>query len=210
MPPTIAPATRERILVYLQEHRLVCARDLSHAWGLTRADIRHHLNALLEEGLIELAPLDTTRPTRRGRPEQWYRLAAGRAPDNLAALAAALLDSLAQSLSAADRDAFLTTLAGHLAPPGQPDEPATRRFNQAVAYLENHGYRARWEAHADGPRILLHNCPYAEIITRHPELCLLDRRLIEQLSGIPMHQTAQMNLETGKPPACIFNTGLPH
>lgn len=205
-----SPATRARILVYLQENHVVSPRALSQAWGLTRADIRYHLHAMVEDGLIEPIPQDSRGPARRGRPEQLYRISAGRAPDNLAALTEALMDSALQHLSEAERDTFFTDVAGRLAGSTPHGEAATKRLNQAITYLDSHGYRARWEAHADGPRILLHNCPYTAILARHPELCILDCRLVERLVGYSMQQITQMNLETGKPPACIFITRLTH
>ena len=47
--------TRQRILEYLREYRLASARTLSHAWGMTAANVRHHLGRLAEEGLVEVA-----------------------------------------------------------------------------------------------------------------------------------------------------------
>src|SRR5512133_1220222 len=96
------PATRERILVYLQENRVAAVQALSRMWGLTRADIRYHLNALLEEGIIELVPRDPGQPAQRGRPAQQYRLANQSIPDNFAALSGALLTVLLEGADAAD------------------------------------------------------------------------------------------------------------
>lgn len=211
------PATRERILVHLQENRVTTAQALSRMWGLTRADIRYHLNTLLEEGIIELVPRDPSQPVKRGRPAQQYRLANQSIPDNFAALSGALLAMLFEEIDAAGapeqlREKKLRRLAKQLAgehtPAGNtpPGAPLMQRFNQAAAYLTQHGYRARWEAHASGPRILLRNCPYAALLNDHPELCELDRCLLEQLLQMPLRQAARMNLSSGKPANCIFSS----
>lgn len=186
---------------------MVSVQALSQAWGLTRADIRYHLNELMEEGLLERVK-ENASPAKRGRPQQRYRLSTSHAPDNYPALCAALLSQAFQCLPESERDQFMETLARQIAGPVQLADKANQRFNQAVAVLDQHGYRARWEAHVSGPRISLRNCPYAAILAGHPELCDLDLRLIEQLTGTPMQHAARMNLTTGRPPACIFSTDL--
>ncbi len=206
-PPTGGPATRERILAYLQENRLVSVHTLSRDWGLTRADIRYHLNALLEEGIIELAPRDPAEPAKRGRPTQQYRLSHSSAPDNLPALCSVLLDQLLGRLDQVEQENVLQSVAQAMAGDPLPAGTPTQRFTQAVAYLNQHGYRARWEAHASGPRLLLRACPYAVLLARHSELCAMDRQLLEQLVRLPLHQAARMNFVTGRPPACIFASG---
>lgn len=199
-------ATRDRILDYLRENRIASVQALSRAWGLTRADIRYHLNVLVREGLIEQLPSTSEQPGKRGRPEQFYRLATGRSPDNLAALCDALLTCALQGLSESEIETCLAHLSSQMVTAIQPAAKATQRLNQAIDFLTEHGYRAHWEAHASGPRVLLRNCPYAAILERHPELCRIDLHLIEHLCELPLRQTTSMDLESGKPPACIFTT----
>ena len=205
-----APAnTRERILAYLQENRIASVQALSRTWGLTRADIRYHFNALIKEGLLERAPRDASLPARRGRPEQQYRLAASAAPDNFPALCAALLDALLSALPVEEQEKALRALAARLAGSIATPKPGialhlTQRLNQVSAFLSRQGYRARWEAHASGPQILLRSCPYAALLPTHPELCTLDRFLLEDLLQLPLQQTARQSLSGGKPAACVF------
>jgi predicted ArsR family transcriptional regulator len=47
-------------------------------------------------------------------------------------------------------------------------------------------YHARWEAGAEGPRILFGHCPYAAIVGKHPELCEMDVSLVSQLTARPV------------------------
>lgn len=202
LPP---PSTRERILAYLQENRAATIGGLSRLWGLTRADIRYHLSTLVEEGLVEIIPREAGQPAGRGRPTQSYRLTLHSTLDNLPDLCAAALDLLLTPDTPEEmREAVLRGLAGRLCGSLNLTANPTQRFNQAVAFLNQHAYRARWEAGASGPRVLLRNCPYAAILPAHPELCMLDRCLLEHLLQIPLVQSARMNLSSGKPPACVF------
>jgi predicted ArsR family transcriptional regulator len=197
--PVSQTTTREKILAALQEQRLASVAALSRQYGLTRADIRYHLKGLVEEGLVEILPRDVSRPTPRGRPQQIFRLNAASAPDNLPELCSALLSVLRAS-SPTSLQAVAAQMGGK-PPTGSP----VQRLNAAVEALNLRGYRARWEAHAAGPRILLRSCPYAAILAQHPELCELDRELLEGLTQAPQQQTARMDLSSGRPPACIFS-----
>jgi predicted ArsR family transcriptional regulator len=201
--PASLPSTREKILTYLQEQRLATVETLSRQYGLTRADIRYHLNVLMTEGVIEIACRDVSQPTGRGRPKQFFRLAVGETPDNLPNLCSALLVAL--RAASPDPWAELAVRLVELMPGGQHLADSTvQRFNAAVERLSQHGYQARWEAHAAGPRILLRNCPYAAVLPDHPELCEMDRVLLSYLTKLPQQQITRINLLGGKPPACIF------
>ena len=197
-------STRERILAYMAEQHVASAAALSRAWGLTAADMRYHLAVLLADGLIEIVPRNPSQPAGRGRPTQCYRLAAKMQPNNLPALCHALLTVLLGSLDAAQRTEVFQAVAESMAGEFIPATNLTRRLSQVVEVLNRAQYRARWEAGAQGPRILLRACPYAAILPQHPELCQLDRALLEHLAQTPLRQTARQDPVTGQPPACIF------
>lgn len=203
-PNTPLSTTRERILAYLKENRATTISALSRAWGLTRADIRYHLNALIDDGLVERVPRDKSLPAGRGRPAQAYRLADHSVPDNYPPLCSALLAALLDSLDNDEKVVVLKSLAEKLSEQHLPPAAPTQRFNQATAFMNRHAYHARWEASAAGPRLLLRNCPYAAILSQHPELCTLDRLLLERLLQMPLRHAVRMNLATGAPPACVF------
>lgn len=196
--------TRERILEYLEENRTATVVALSRAWGLTRADIRYHLNRLIEEGLVERA--ESAGQSARGRPSILYKRSAMSARDNFARLSCALLEVLLDSLAEDATDEALRRLAGKLA--GNVNTSSARvtsaRFNQAVEVLNAQAYRARWEASPAGPRFLLRACPYAALVEQRPELCRIDMFLLEALTGLPLKQATRMRSAPGSPPACVF------
>lgn len=196
--------TRERILRLLQDSRIVTVSGISHALGVTRADVRYHLKLLVRDGLAEITQLTTTQPAQRGRPVLYYRLASHLAANNLPALCHALLDVYLAARPEGSPNAAILALVERMVgdPPASPS--LTHRITQTVDYLNRHGYQARWEASPTGPRILFRNCPYAAILREHLELCLFDRLLIDRLGHLSFKQVARLDPVTGNPPACIF------
>lgn len=188
--------TRRQILAYLQQHHTATAADLARVLHLTAANVRHHLNLLVQEQQLTVIAARSRKGA--GRPRQIYAL---RHPtDNLQALLSALLHSLPPEnrLQTLQRTAQ-TLLAG--APTPNPSAP---RLNQAIQQLNSLHYRARWEARPDSPRITLANCPYAAILPQHPELCQMDADLLKQLLNAPVEQTARLELTTHGTRQCVF------
>lgn len=209
-----APAlegTRERILAYLEENRTATVVTLSRLWGLTRADVRYHMNHLVEEGLVErtdspASAHSTTTIVRRGRPIITYRLSTRSMQDNFSNLSCALLSTLLNRLPEEARAEALAAIAKQLAGStvSENQRLTSARFNQAVEVLNRQSYRARWEASPTGPRFLLRACPYAAIVPQHPEICLVDLHLLELLTGLALRQSARMTQSLESPPACVF------
>jgi len=124
-------------------------------------------------------------------------------------LASALLDLLQSRAGPGDLDDFLRSLAGRIAQPGAPAQPArvenlTQRLYQTVRRLNELHYQARWEAWRGAPRLILGHCPYAAIIDQHPELCRLDAYLLEGLAGAQVEQTSKLAPDIQGALHCIF------
>jgi hypothetical protein len=83
-----------------------------------------------------------------------------------------------------------------------PRSPAAGRLAAFVSELSRMNYQARWEAGAEGPRILFGQCPYAAILAGHPELCQMDRELIAAGTDQPVRQDSQIGV--GSSTACAF------
>ena len=228
--------TRDFILNFLQSHTTASAIEISEAAGVTSANIRYHIKALLKSRQIEEWPSPTTAlpPGRRGRPQYTYRLAAPARPDNLPRLSDALLQVLTQietllpsarprnkekSRSQTELPGLLPPsllppmsnpetplehLASLLAGPISPAQHLTQRLTLTIRRLNEQNYQARWEAHANSPRIIFHNCPYAAILPTHPELCQMDCHLLHSLLGLPVQLNTRMNLQNGSPAVCTF------
>lgn len=189
--------THDLILDHLLSNQVASASDLSRALHLTRADIRYHLNLLLAQQLIEKVPPRSS--TKKGRPTQLFRLALKSQLNNFANLAEALLSSRAGL-----KEEILDPLVDYFVASIPTAKQRTTQLNRLIAYLNQRGYQSRWEASSNGPRIIFRNCPYAAILSRHPELCQMDTGILSAYLKLNFQQTARIDLEYVKIPACIF------
>jgi predicted ArsR family transcriptional regulator len=187
--------TRQKILDYLKRNRSASSREIARALHMTPANARHHLGILAADGRVEVA---SQRQGGKGRPEKVYRLAGTLAGDNLSALADALLTEAGGTV---EMEALGKRIAGEKIESGQP---LMRRLASVVERLNEMHYQARWEAGAEGPRVVLGHCPYAAVIGKHPELCQMDAGLLENLLGGGVRQTAKLEIGAGGMPYCVF------
>jgi predicted ArsR family transcriptional regulator len=187
--------TRHKILDYLKRNRTVSSRELARTLHMTPANARHHLGILAADGRVETVSM---RKGGKGRPEKVYRLAGTLVGENLSALADALLAVAGEKI---DMIAVGKRIAGEGVTSGQP---LMRRLATAVDRLNEMHYQSRWEAGAEGPRIVLGHCPYAAVIRKHPELCQMDAALLETLLGGNVRQTAKLETGGGGLPYCAF------
>lgn len=199
------PATRDRILESLRLSPNSTVEALSRLLNLTRADIRYHLKALLKDGLVVQMPLAARLSVNpRGRPAKTYQLSAAARADSLAHLANILLTMIQE---AASGESGLQNLADRLFPDSSLDElepHLSQRLNKVIQIINQRPYQARWEAHAAGPLVFFHNCPFAAIIREHPELCRVDRLSLENLTKMSARQTKKIDLDGPASSACIF------
>ncbi len=197
--------TRDQILVTLQRYPNSTVEELSRQLQLTRADVRYHINALLKAGhVIQMQRFPKDGHAARGRPAKSYQLSTESRPDILTRLSAILLDMIQSN---ADAEACQDELARRLilaqAPSGA-ETHAIGRLNAAIQSINQYPYQASWEAHAGGPQVFFHNCPFAAIIRKHPELCQVDRQILQNLTGLPAHQARKIDLDGPTVPACVF------
>lgn len=195
---------RQRVLEYLQGHPAVTAGEVARALRVTPANIRHHLSILVSDGRARMLGV---RPAQgRGRPLLVYGPGAATAGDNLAVLVDVVLSQWLDALAPAEQDSLLRALAAQLVglAPGELPGALTRRLAQAIERLNTWRYRARWEAHAQGPRIIFEHCPYAAIIAGHPELCRLDGFILGELLGAQVTQLAKLEPDVRGLPFCMF------
>ena len=185
---------RHKVLAYLHKTRTASARQISRALRMSAANVRHHLRVLVSDGRLEVS--SGGRGEKRGRPEKVYSLPRAVLGDNLSALSEALLAEAGSKVR-------MDVLAKHLVGESEfASHPVGKRLNLVIEKLNQMNYHARWEAGASGPRIIFGNCPYASIIARHPELCVMDAALLEKLT----RQSAQQLTKIGRDGSlsCVF------
>ena len=193
--------TRLRILDHFRKHQTASVAELSRSLRMTGANIRHHLEVLETNDLIEVVGL---RNEGRGRPKQVYGLSRRVLGDGLDKLAGTLLDEWLGGATNEFRNDNLRSVAKKLAGYQDPDTPMMKRLINAIGRLNELHYQARWEASVSGPRIILGHCPYSAIIADHPELCRMDANLLESKLGSCVEQTAKLQLSNKGLPFCAF------
>jgi predicted ArsR family transcriptional regulator len=200
--------TQDAILDLLRRRKAATVAELAQALGLTRADIRYHLQALLGAGRVERLPLAGTK-LGRGRPEHRYRLPDLPLTQALVDLARALLCEQHTSMASAEEHrVFLTRLAGQFHPEPREPMPHSLRIPHLVQQLNQQGYEAAWEAHADGPHILLRRCPFGRLAVEFPVLCEMDRVGLSRACRTELALTARISQAHPRCPACVFRPAV--
>jgi len=185
---------RQKVLTYLTKNRTASAREISRSLKMSAATVRHHLRMLSSDGRLEMEAVRVR--DRRGRPEKVYSLPRAALGDNLSALGDALLTESGSKLK---MDAVAKRLVGDA---DFASHPIAKRLNLVVEKLNQMNYHASWEAGAEGPQIRFGHCPYAAIVGKHPELCVMDTSLISQLISRPVLKEERS--ETQRSDTCPF------
>lgn len=176
---------RRRITEILKEEGSATVAELAEQLGMAQVSVRHHLDILVGEDLVESAGV--RRHNGAGRPSQVYALTADAAklfPQRHAVLAGGILAEMKNLLSAGDLRDLLTRLAektSREAPTPLPNQSVEDRLEEVTAFLSERGYNARWELHAGRYELYVCNCPYTGVADNHPELCTMDQTMIQQL-----------------------------
>ena len=193
------PATRDQIIGFLRKNPTASTVEISRSLQITKAGVRYHLNLLV--GLKKIEKVTLPGSNKKGRPTYLFRLAKESLPENFSHLIDGLF-AILQSIVPPQEIA--PQLAAYLAGQIPPQITPTQKLNRLRTFFTQNGYTARWEAYTSGPRILFRSCPYAAILPEHPELCAMDAGIISTYLGQPFEQTARIDTEYAKIPACVF------
>lgn len=181
---------RQKVLTHLRKNRGVSAREIARALNMSAANVRHHLSVLVADSRAEV--MSARKRDGRGRPEKLYSVSRAALGDNLAALASALLTEAGTKVE-------MEALANRMVNDHEVEnQPISKRLASLVEKLNGMNYQSRWEAGAEGPRIILGLCPYAAIIEKHPELCKMDAAVLRNLLGRDVEQLTKLG------PSCVF------
>lgn len=178
-----AASAAGQILQYLQRNGEATVKDLAALLGVSPTAVRDHLVHLQAEGLIE-ARAERYGP---GRPRLVYTLsevARSRFPKQYDRLITGLLRELI-ALEGPDKvEQLLERVSRRLA-----DEYADRmagtgmeeRLGELRRLLELRGVPAEVAETGDGIRLFA--CPFYDIAQDHPEVCSMERQMIEYVLG---------------------------
>ena len=172
--------SRARVLELLREAAApLGVQEVAERCGLHPNTARFHLDALVAAGLAirDRGPRPNPGVRRLGRPAIGYRAAGGDGPgapagerryrllaEMLASMIAGLLPDPATTAEQAGRE-----WGGYLTEQPPPYRPPTaaRALGDLTALLDDMGFDPEVTAQGTPPRILLHECPFREVATRH-------------------------------------------
>lgn len=185
--------TRRHILEILKKHGEMTVDEIVevlHSQAekkVTAATVRHHLDVLKENGMV-----DTPEVRRRdtpGRPQYVFVLtekAGDYFPSNYAGLAEGLLSQIKASLPSNQFNVILEGTAREMAAKAQipTDLPMEERLDLVIEHLTHEGYKASWHRNNEGYILETMNCPYEKVANSHDDVCKVDMYLISSLLGI--------------------------
>ena len=181
-------ATRQRILEILKERGQSTIDELSETLGLTSVTVRHHLDILRGEGLVQVP--EVKRRTTPGRPQYVYTLTEAADdffPKNYGAFTNLMISEIHDRYEPSELDRILRGMANRMAadaPRPFNGETIEQRLTRVVSFLNQKGYIAKWEkSGSDGYYLHTSNCPYHDISQNHRQVCLMDMTLISNLLG---------------------------
>ena len=194
-------STRGRIILMLLRESLT-VNELAEALALTDNAVRAQLTALERDGLVRQIGF---RPGKR-KPNVIYDLtpkAKQLFPKVYGVLLRNLLDVLKERLSSRKLTEIARTVGHRLAPIYRPAVQASQsqdHIEQAIALLRELG--GFCERHEGNEKVALRcfECPFAEAVVGHPEVCLLVETLLTDVLGVPAHQRCELEPS----PRCRF------
>jgi predicted ArsR family transcriptional regulator len=194
--------TRARVARLILEHGPITASDLGRRIGLTPAAIRRHLDALLDDGMIEARRARPQAQRGRGRPAKLFAITdAGRsafvhAYDDLATSALRFLAEVAGEEAVVE---FARRQIADLERRYQPvvhAAPQHQRVRVLAEALSGDGYAASASKspHSGGPlagqQLCQHHCPVAHVAAEFPQLCEAETEAFARLLGTPVQRLA--------------------
>ena len=188
-------STRELILHALKASAQSKVESLAEVADISPVTVRHHLNALQAEGLIEVESIRR----KVGRPYYVYSLSEkGNElfPQKYFSLSNRLLEELKDRLPADTvNEIFISLVERILEERAGEFEglPLEERLNYVINLLGTEGFLARWEKMPDGRyQIIEYSCPYISMGQQHTEVCTLDKQLMITVLGTAVEQHSCM------------------
>jgi len=188
-------------LEILKAERQATVEDLAERLELTPMTIRHHLNVLQAQNLVEAAKV--RRSQKVGRPRLVYTLTEAADelfPQSYGDLARLLVTEVKDTVGVEETKAIFRRVADRVAQDGpRPVEGQTfeERLVQVVDFMESQGFLSRWEKTDEGYVLTNINCPYRRVTREHDEVCIMDTTLINQLLKVEPQRLTSMDAREG-------------
>ncbi|MCP4423566.1 MAG: ArsR family transcriptional regulator [Chloroflexi bacterium] len=186
--------TRNTILHALKTSAQSKVEDLAKIAKVSPVTVRHHLNALQADGLIEVHSVRR----KVGRPYYVYSLSeTGHElfPSKYVTLTNRLLDELKSQLP----DKTVTKLFDGVVDSMLAERKSEfeglsfdERLEYLVSMLSEEGFYARVEQENGGYTLTEFGCPYQSVSQEHAEICNMDQTLMVAILETPVEQHSCM------------------
>jgi predicted ArsR family transcriptional regulator len=187
-------STREVILHTIKASPESTIDTLAEAADVSPVTVRHHINSLLADGMIEA----TAVRRKVGRPYFVYTLSENGQelfPKRYVRLTSRLLDELKTRLpDDMVAEIFKGVVQAILADHAGEFETLSmeKRLDYLVAMLGDEGFLSSWEKTADGYKLIEYSCPYISVGHEHSEVCTFDKELMLTVLQMPVQQHSCM------------------
>jgi predicted ArsR family transcriptional regulator len=196
----IGGAARGRIIALLRRGAST-VEDLATELGVTDNAVRAHLQLLEREGLI--GATGSRQGPGAGKPATTYELSA-RAESSLSSAYApvltALLQTLAERMSAQELDGILRQVGRRLGPAAVEGGALETRVRAAAELLSGLGSELDVERTPDGYLLRGFSCPLASAVRGEPTAC----HAVEELVSVVVGQPVQERCDRSGRPRCRF------
>ncbi len=181
-------STKRRVVDQLKRRGPLSAGDLATELGVTPTAVRQHLDALIDNGLVELADIESS--GRRGRPTTTWQLTALATdlfPDRHADLTVDLITATREALGEAGLGAVVRRRnqrleRAYLTAMGDTDSTETR-VARLAALRTSEGYMAEVTTVENGFVLTEHHCPICDAAATCQGLCTGELDLFRTVLG---------------------------
>ncbi len=183
-------STREIILEALKTLNQAKVDDLAQIADVSPVTVRHHLNALQANNLVEV----TSVRRKVGRPYYLYNLSEKGLelfPRKYVRLTNRLLEEMKEQMPAEQVQEIFNGIVRNIVNEHRPHFGGLS-FEQRLTYLVNllseEGFMAQWEKINDEYFLTEYSCPYYSLGSAHAEICTLDKELVVSVLETPIHR----------------------
>jgi predicted ArsR family transcriptional regulator len=187
-------STREAVARAILETGPQSAAALAERLGVTSAGIRRHLDALVDENILEAREPHIALSKGRGRPSKVFVMTDfGRQKfeHSYDDLAVATLRFMSAQSGAHLVDAFAGSRADEMGKRARETMKSAKNKTVAIAeFLSSEGYAATVSTRGLGEELCQHHCPIAHVAAEFPQLCEAETHLLSELLGTHVQRLA--------------------
>ena len=186
--------TRDAVARSILENGPSTAAHLSKKLGLTPAGIRRHLDALVEDGVLQAREPHSALIRGRGRPSKVFVMTdSGREKfeHSYDDLAVAALKFMSAQVGEQSIKEFAESRANDIVKKASISISRRSHKSEALAkFLSEQGYAANVASKSHGEELCQHHCPIVHVAAEFPQLCEAETRAFSELLGTHVQRLA--------------------